>query len=681
MNKLSTALFLIFIFLGINSIFAQNSGKTEWVNYDQNGKLVYKTTPAGDQIMDFSHAGYKGGGVALPTITTTIVVKPSGTGDDTKVIQAAIDQVAKMPLQNGFRGAVELSAGVFNCASSIIISESGIVLRGKGSDQNGTTIKMSGAPHTAIVIGKGNTKVALGAVEANEQVEQVTTRFVDSYVPFGAKSFNVADAKGFKIGDTIAIYRPTTDAWIHFMEMDNMYREGKKQTWVGAGRQEISKRIIKAIAGNRLTIDVPLADSYDAKFLLPMGVKVAKIKVLNRVTNVGVEDVHIQCEPLESSYGNAPYAGIRVGGDDCWVKNVFAEETMNTTVLAGDRITMQRVKIKHTYANLGASKPADFSLEGSQNLIDRCEATGGNTYFVWTSSLITGPNVVLNSTFKGIGSRIQPHQRWATGLLTDNCTIADGNIDFMNRGIAGSGHGWTMAWAVAWNCIAKSYIIQNPPGTVNWAIGCIGEREQTARLFDSSPIIPDGTFDSHGKPVAIQSLYLAQLQERLGKTGLKNIGYQSNDITEFTNKAVTLTPFNPERDPKLGVNLAYERPVNTNNVRGTTREFGGERALDGNGKTYWAVNDGLKEATFEVDMEGPVLINALKMSEALGQRIEEYKVEVQLDSKWILVDKGTTIGVDKTVKFPSIVAWKVKLTISKFNDYPALKSFGLYFVK
>jgi len=681
MNKLRTTLFLIFLFSGVNSLYAQNSGKTEWVKYDLNGKLVYKTTTAGDRIMDFSHAGYKGGGVALPTIATTITVKPSGTGDDTKAIQAAVDQVAKMPLQNGFRGAVELSAGVFNCTSSIIISESGIVLRGKGSDQNGTTIKMSGAPHTAIVIGKGNTKVALGAVEANEQVEQISTRFVDSYVPFGTTSFNVADAKGFKIGDTIAIYRPTTDAWIHFMEMDNMYREGKKQTWVGAGRQEIAKRIIKAITGNRLTIDVPLADSYDAKFLLPMGVKVAKIKVLNRVTNVGVEDLHIQCEPLDSSYGNAPYAGIRVGGDDCWVKNVFAEETMNTTVLAGDRITMQRVKIKHTYANLGASKPADFSLEGSQNLIDRCEATGGNTYFVWTSSLITGPNVVLNSTFKGIGSRIQPHQRWATGLLTDNCTIADGNIDFMNRGIAGSGHGWTMAWAVAWNCIAKSYIIQNPPGTVNWAIGCIGEREQTARLFDSRPIIPDGTFDSHGKPVAIQSLYLAQLQERLGKTGLKNIGYQSNDISEFTNKVVTLTPFNPERDPKLGINLAYERPVNTNNVRGTTREFGGERALDGNDKTYWAVNDGLKEAIFEVDMEGPVLINALKMSEALGQRIEEYKVEVQLDSKWILVDKGTTIGTDKTVKFPSIIAWKVKLTISKFKDYPTLKSFGLYFVK
>lgn len=679
MNKPIAAFLVALSFIGVQRISAQN--KTEWVKYDQKGKLSYKSTVNGDRIMDFSHAGYKGGGVSLPRIATQITVKPSGTGDDTKLIQNAIDQVAKMPLQNGFRGAVELSAGVFTCANSIIISENGIVLRGKGSEKGGTTLKMTGEPHTAIVIGRGNTKVALGNTEDKEQLALSSTYLADSYIPAGVSVFRVLDAKNFKVGDTIAIQRPITDAWISFMKMDDMYREGKKQTWLGTGRQEISKRIIKAIRGNQITVDVPLADSYDAKFLAPTGAKVVKIRTLNRVNNVGIEDLHIQCEPLEIDYGHAPYAAVRVGADDCWVKNVFAEETMNSTVLAGDRITMQKVKIKHTYANLGASKPADFSLEGSQNLIDRCEATGGNTYFVWTSSLVTGPNVVLNSTFRGIGSRIQPHQRWATGLLVDNCTIPDGNIDLMNRGIAGSGHGWTMAWAVAWNCVAKSYIIQNPPGAANWAIGCIGQREQTARLFDSTPIIPDGNFDSHGKPVAIQSLYLAQLEERLGNKALNNIGYQANRLSEFNNKSVPPTPFKPEIDAQLGVNLAFERPVNTSNVRGTTRQFGGEKALDGNDKTYWAVNDDLKQASFEVDMEGPVPINALKIGEALGQRVQDYKVEVQLDSKWILVDQGTAIGENKTVKFPAITAWKVKLTISKASDYPAIKNFGLYLAK
>src|ERR1700755_768522 len=91
--------------------FAQN-GKSQWVYKDKTGKLVYKTTAKGDRIMDFSHAGYMGGGVALPAVAVKRTVKPSG-GDDIKEIQKAIDEVAAMPLVNGFRGAVLLSAGDF----------------------------------------------------------------------------------------------------------------------------------------------------------------------------------------------------------------------------------------------------------------------------------------------------------------------------------------------------------------------------------------------------------------------------------------------------------------------------------------------------------------------------------------------------------------------------------------
>ena len=51
----------------MNAVAAER-GKSEWVYAGPNGKLVYKTTPAGDRIMDFSHAGYMGGGVALPAV-------------------------------------------------------------------------------------------------------------------------------------------------------------------------------------------------------------------------------------------------------------------------------------------------------------------------------------------------------------------------------------------------------------------------------------------------------------------------------------------------------------------------------------------------------------------------------------------------------------------------------------
>lgn len=84
----------------------------QWVAAGSNGKLEYKTTPKGDRIMDFSHAGYMGDGVALPALRVKKEVAPSG-GDDSAAIQAAVDEVSALPLVNGFRGAVLLTPGTY----------------------------------------------------------------------------------------------------------------------------------------------------------------------------------------------------------------------------------------------------------------------------------------------------------------------------------------------------------------------------------------------------------------------------------------------------------------------------------------------------------------------------------------------------------------------------------------
>jgi alpha-L-fucosidase len=133
-------------------------------------------------------------------------------------------------------------------------------------------------------------------------------------------------------------------------------------------------------------------------------------------------------------------------------------------------------------------------------------------------------------------------------------------------------------------------------------------------------------------------------------------------------------------DQLLGPDLALRRPVNTSNVRGNTREFGGEKALDGDDKTFWATNDDARRMTLEVDMEGPVDINAALISEAVGmeQRVQQYRVEGQVDSDWKLLSEGTTIGQRKVDRFATVTAWKVRLTILKSDRYPAIRQFGLY---
>jgi len=72
--------------------------RSQWVYFDSSGRLSYRALDKGDRILDFSYAGYMGGGVA-PIAPVKRTVAPSG-GDDTAAIQAAIDEVSQMPLVN-----------------------------------------------------------------------------------------------------------------------------------------------------------------------------------------------------------------------------------------------------------------------------------------------------------------------------------------------------------------------------------------------------------------------------------------------------------------------------------------------------------------------------------------------------------------------------------------------------
>ncbi|MBW8864905.1 MAG: discoidin domain-containing protein [Verrucomicrobia bacterium] len=658
------------------------SNKSEWVYPGPDRKLVYKTTPTGDHIMDFSTAGYMGGGVAIPAVPVAKTVKPSGAADETAAIQAAIDEVAALPLQNGFRGAVLLAPGTFICSNTIVIPASGIVLRGSGSGAGGSIIQMIGGRHVAIAT-RGGAGGGRGrrADETSPDTNSVRTLIMDSYVPSGTISFTVTAAKGFAVGDVIEIRRPVTEAWVRFMGMDNLTRNGKPQTWIRAGGAIPIERRIAAISGNKITLDVPLSDSFDSEYLNPPGTAVVKINPPARLTQVAVENLHIVSPPQAVNHTQELYTAMRLNGEDCWVRDVVIDETMNSVSLGGRRITLRNVTVNRVALHQGASKPAEFAPNGDQILLDRCAVNADNVWFAATGNGHSGPIVFLNCHFTGNG-HIEGHMRWTTGMLLDNCALPGGGIDFKNRGAMGSGHGWGMGWAVAWNCVAKSYVVQQPPGAMNWAIGCIGQSVLMSRPFDSSPLLPVGTFDSPGKSVTPQSLYLTQLNERLGPSALKNIGYASPEIPPATKSVALPHAAQTHVDKVLGWDFAFDQPVNASNVRGGQREFAGGMAVDGDDNTCWATDDGAP-ATLELDMDGPTEINALALAEATGLtgRVQEYKVEAQVDSDWKLLAQGTSIGARKVDHFPKATVWKVRLTISKAQPYPAISQFGLYLDK
>lgn len=673
-----------FCFAATLRVAMADAGQSAWVHPGPDGRLVYQQTPAGDRIMDFSYAGYHGGGVALPEVPVKVTVKPSGGPDDTPTLQAAIDQVAALPLEHGVRGAVLLAPGDYPCAQPITITASGIVLRGSGSGHTPgavSTIKLTGRPHVAIVV-RSATGFRRGRGDDDPYAQAPRTKIADAYVPSGARSFTVVDPTPFAVGDTVLIEHPVTPAWVKLLGMDDLVRDHRPQTWLRAGGVITAERRLVAVSGHRLTVDVPMSDNFDARYLNPPGTSVAKITPPPRLSEVGVEHLHIESPRQEISHTQPHFSALRLNGEDCWARDVAIDETMNSVGVGGRQITLQDVSVHRKAKHQGASKPAEFAPNGTQVLLDRCSVTADNVWFVATGAGVSGPIVILNCTFLGNG-RSEAHQRWSTGMLYDNCRAPDGGFEMRNRGEMGSGHGWAMAWGVMWNCTAKEFLVQNPPGALNWLIGCVGHSGVAPRPFGSGANLPGGVEDSPGTPVAPRSLYLTQLAERLGPPALRAIGYASTDPA--SGGALAVAPLTDEAPTtaaadRLGPNLALDRPVLTSNNRGGSRQFAGWQALDEDDRTYWATDDGKTPATLEFDTEGALAINAAELREPAGHlgNVRHYKIEGFVNSAWKLLAEGTTIGNRKVDRFPTATVWKVRLTIDRAEPYTAIAKFGVY---
>ena len=164
------------VLLGAAALGAQ--GTSKWVYPDAQGRLQYAADACGNRIMDFSHAGYRGGGVRIPDVVVARTVKPAA-GDNTAQIQAAIDDVSKRtPDADGCRGAVLLEQGTYDVAANLRIAASGVVLRGSGSGVNGTVLRVTGAPHRVFTVGGAGTW----------QPDGVRAAVTDAYVPAGAST-------------------------------------------------------------------------------------------------------------------------------------------------------------------------------------------------------------------------------------------------------------------------------------------------------------------------------------------------------------------------------------------------------------------------------------------------------------------------------------------------------------
>ena len=501
-GRISKIALVLFCSSSIISVIAQES---KYYSINKDGSLNFKPDEEGNIIPDFSRVGYHMGDKELPKVKIIKTISAVANGSSQEVIQKAIDETASMvPDKNGFRGAILLKKGTYNIPGAITIKTSGIVLIGEGNDENGTRL-----------IAKGKDKRALIQVSGEGmpiEVKGTRTKITDDFVPVGQFHVSVENPENFKIDDEIIIYRPGTDKWIEDLQMNKIIQRLGTLQWEAKGYNLTFERKITDIRGKKIFFNQPIVMPLEKKY---GGAEVYKFTFKGRIEEVGIEQILLESEYTNETDEEHSWKAIDFDKiDNGWVKNVVSKYFANSCVNL-DRyaryVTVTDSKCLDAKSVITGGRRYSFNINGSFNLIKNCETKEGRHDYV-SGAKTMGPNVFYNCKASKTYADIGPHHRWSAGALYDNI-VTDGEINIQDRGNYGTGHGWVGTSQVVWNCRVKRAAVQTPwISGKNYCIGLVGEKYQ-GRLGGK----PDGEWESYGKHVKPQSLYLTQLKARKSK--------------------------------------------------------------------------------------------------------------------------------------------------------------------
>ncbi len=484
------------------------------VQLDAQGRLSYPADASGNRIPDFSHAGYKGGGVPLPTVIPVVRTLTPATGDQTARVQAALDEIATLPIQpNGYRGTLQLAAGTWEILGTLRLRADGLVLAGVGDRDDpatNTILRRTGTSQAAI-IQAGNRNDSFRSEIPNTRAEITTPR-----VPVGARSFEVDQPGFFRVGDPVIIWHQSTQAWLDAVDRggvtdNNFWRPGQIDIRY--------HRYVTAIAGNTITIDAPVFNHLD-RALSPS--YLFKYDAAHVVKNLGIEKLQVDIVTAgETSETHAEDAITFTGAEDSWIRDCTMKHFWHAGVQweGSTRCTAERCRAIEPHSIVTGSRRYNFSMYQAQLiLVQDCFADRARHAYVCNGTSLDSGIVFLDCIVDRALTSSEGHRRWSTGLLYDGLVATNREtsdiLGLYNRGTYGTGHGWAAAHSVAWNCDASSggrIRIQRPPTGQNYGIGCTGN------ITGSGPFAgPAGHIEGSNQPgLEPRSLYRAQLAQRL----------------------------------------------------------------------------------------------------------------------------------------------------------------------
>lgn len=521
------------------------------VSIGEDGKLTYQHDNQGYYIPDFSAAGYRGGGVDIPNVPVvkTISALP---GDNTNHIQSAIDEVGRMSLVNGIRGALLLKAGKYNISGRIYIKYTGVVLRGEGEGADpaiSTILHATGnspAQRTFIYVGSSSS-----TNDWTTKLISYTFNITDDYVPAGSKKLKLQYLPPYiTVGSQIVVQHDDTQAWLD--AIGGGVGSSGAAPWMLSDDLYIPfNRYVTAIdaVNSTITLDAPvfygLRKSLSQSYVYLMS-NVGIIK------EVGIENLRIDCDfnpaitSTLSGYGtyqsdeDHPWDGIRfTSAENAWARNVTVRHFGGNgfIVTRTTRSTIKDCSVIDPISIIDGERRYAFNTADLSQLIlfDNCYARDARHGFVSNGTSTSSGNVFLNCRSENAFASSEGHRKWSSGFLFDNYKELAYNgtetttLALYNRGNYGTSHGWSMVNGVAWNCdltagnLSKGHlVVQQPPTGQNFSIGTKAMSVDNKGPFSGPVGYIEGT--NHAGNLQPASLYLAQLQDRQStNTALENV--------------------------------------------------------------------------------------------------------------------------------------------------------------
>jgi alpha-L-fucosidase len=134
-------------------------------------------------------------------------------------------------------------------------------------------------------------------------------------------------------------------------------------------------------------------------------------------------------------------------------------------------------------------------------------------------------------------------------------------------------------------------------------------------------------------------------------------------------------------DAIFGNDLAKQAHVYASNVRGEGLwTYRAANVIDTNYHRYWAVDNGCLHPTLTLAFDKQVSFNRVMLQEyiPLGQRVENYEVQVLQKGKWVTIATPTTIGYKRILLTDTYTTKGVRIRFTGCRACPVISRVGLF---